>query len=295
VRILLTGAGGQLGHELAQRLAPLGALAAFTRADLDLERPDQLREVIRRVAPTVIVNAAAYTAVDRAESEPERAAAVNRDAVAVIAEEAQRLRATVVHYSTDYVFDGTKAGWYTEDDPTNPLSTYGRTKWEGEEALRSAGAPHLILRTSWVVGSHGPNFARTMLRLAAMHETLRVVADQIGAPTSTSLIAEVTRTLLHRLETDGQASFPFGAYHLAAAGETSWHAYAQFVFAESGLDPQRVQAITTAEYPTPARRPANSRLDTSCLRHTFSLALPDWTHGVREVVRQLVIPSPVTS
>jgi dTDP-4-dehydrorhamnose reductase len=239
------------------------------------------------VAPTVIVNAAAYTAVDRAEAEPERAAAVNRDAVALIAEEAARLGASVVHYSTDYVFDGSKAGWYTEDDPTHPLGVYGRSKWEGEEALRLSGVPHLILRTSWVVGAHGANFAKTMLRLAATHDTLRVVVDQVGAPTSTSLIAEVTHTLLHRIETDGATHVPFGTYHLAAAGETSWHAYAQFVFAVAGLDPDRVHPITTAEYPTPARRPANSRLDTSRLRDTFDLALPDWRVGVRELVRAI--------
>jgi dTDP-4-dehydrorhamnose reductase len=287
MRILLTGAGGQLGYELARVLAPVGALTACTRADCDLERPDELREVIRSTTPTVIVNAAAYTAVDRAESEPERAAAVNRDAVAVIAEEANRLGASVVHYSTDYVFDGTKTGWYTEDDPTHPLGVYGRTKWEGEEALRSSGVPHLILRTSWVVGAHGANFAKTMLRLAATQETLRVVSDQIGAPTNAVLISEVTLALLGRLDAEGQGRFPFGTYHLAAAGETSWHAYAQCVFEEAGLNPARVHPLTTAEYPTAAKRPANSRLDTSRLRDTFDLALPDWTIGVREVVRAI--------
>jgi len=286
MRILLTGANGQLGHELQRWLAPLGTLVSCTRADCDLERPEQIREVVRRIAPDVIVNPAAYTAVDRAESEPVRAAAVNRDAVAVLADEAKRTGATIVHYSTDYVFDGTKAGSYVEDDPTAPLGVYGRTKWEGEEVLRAAGVPHLILRTSWVVGTHGANFARTMLRLATTHETLRVVADQVGAPTSTALIAEVTVALLRHLETD-KTAFPSGTYHLAAAGETSWHAYAQFVFAEAGLDPSRVHPITTAEYPTPARRPANSRLDMTRLRSTFGATLPDWSEGVREVVRAL--------
>jgi len=287
MRILLTGANGQLGHELRRWLAPLGSLVACTRADCDLERPDQLREVIRRVAPAIIVNPAAYTAVDRAESEPARAAAVNRDAVVVLAEEAKRIGATIIHYSTDYVFDGSKAGWYGEDDAPAPLGVYGRTKWEGEAALRASGVPHLILRTSWVVGTHGANFARTMLRLATTNETLRVVADQVGAPTSTPLIAEVTAVLVRRLAAEGADRFPFGTYHLTAAGETSWHGYARFVFAEAGLDPARVHPITTAEYPTPARRPANSRLDTTRLRSTFRIALPAWSEGVREVVRAL--------
>lgn len=287
MRILLTGANGQLGHELQRWLAPLGSLVACTRADCDLERPDQLREVIRRVAPAIIVNPAAYTAVDRAESEPARAAAVNRDAVVVLAEEAKRIGATIIHYSTDYVFDGSKAGWYGEDDAPAPLGVYGRTKWEGEAALRASGVPHLILRTSWVVGTHGANFARTMLRLATTNETLRVVADQIGAPTSTPLISEVTAALVRRLAAEGADRFPFGTYHLAAAGETSWHDYARFVFVEAGLDPARVHPITTAEYPTPARRPANSRLDTTRLRSTFGVALPAWSEGVREVVRDL--------
>lgn len=287
MRILLTGANGQLGHELQRWLAPLGSLLACTRADCDLERPDQLREVIRRVAPAIIVNPAAYTAVDRAESEPARAAAVNRDAVVVLAEEAKRIGATIIHYSTDYVFDGSKAGWYGEDDAPAPLGVYGRTKWEGEAALRASGVPHLILRTSWVVGTHGANFARTMLRLATTNETLRVVADQIGAPTSTPLISEVTAALVRRLAAEGADRFPFGTYHLAAAGETSWHDYARFVFVEAGLDPARVHPITTAEYPTPARRPANSRLDTTRLRSTFGVALPAWSEGVREVVHAL--------
>ena len=287
MRILLTGANGQLGHELQRWLAPLGSLVACTRADCDLERPDQLREVIRRVAPAIIVNPAAYTAVDRAESEPARAAEVNRDAVVVLAEEAKRIGATIIHYSTDYVFDGSKVGWYGEDDAPAPLGVYGRTKWEGEAALRASGVPHLILRTSWVVGTHGANFARTMLRLATTNETLRVVADQIGAPTSTPLISEVTAALVRRLAAEGADRFPFGTYHLAAAGETSWHDYARFVFAEAGLDPARVHPITTAEYPTPARRPANSRLDTTRLRSTFGVALPAWSEGVREVVHAL--------
>lgn len=295
MRILLTGAGGQLGHELSRGLAPLGSLVACTREACDLERPEHVREVIRRHAPDVIVNAAAYTAVDRAESEPGRAAAVNRDAVAVIADEARQIGASVVHYSTDYVFDGTATGWYRETDPTHPLGVYGQTKWEGEEALRASGVPHLILRTSWVVGAHGANFAKTMLLLAATRDTLRVVADQIGAPTSTALISEVTLVMLRRLSRDGTARFPFGTYHLAAAGETSWHAYARFVFSEAGLDPARVHPITTAEYPTAARRPANSRLDTSLLRDTFGLTLPDWSKGVCEVVRAIHDQSPPAS
>ena len=286
MRILLTGANGQLGHELQRWLAPLGSVVACTRAECDLERPEQIREVVRRAAPDLIINPAAYTAVDKAESEPARAEAVNRDAVAVLAEEAKRLGATIVHYSTDYVFDGAKAGWYLEEDAAAPLGVYGRTKWEGEEVLRASGVSHLILRTSWVVGTHGANFARTMLRLAATHETVRVVADQVGAPTSTALIGEVTVALLRQMAA-GTAGSPAGTYHLAAAGETSWHGYAQVVFAAAGLDPARVHPIPTAEYPTAARRPANSRLDTTRLRSALGIALPDWTVGVREVVRAL--------
>ena len=288
-RILLTGAGGQLGQELHPVLAALGPVVACTRAECDLEQPAQLRDVVRRVAPTLIVNAAAYTAVDRAESEPARAAAVNRDAVAILAEEAGRLGATLVHYSTDYVFDGTKTGWYDEQDRPNPLGVYGRTKWEGEEALRASTVPHLIMRTSWVLGAHGANFARTMLRLAATRETLDVVADQIGAPTSTRLISEVTLALVRRLHVQGAGGFPFGTYHLAAAGETSWYEYARFVFLEAGLDPARVRPIPTSAYPTAAARPRNSRLDTTRLRSTFGIELPAWSDGVREVVRALTV------
>ena len=291
MRILLTGAGGQLGQELHPVLTTLGPVVACTRAECDLEQPAQLRDVVRRVAPTLIVNAAAYTAVDRAESEPARAAAVNRDAVAILAEEAGRLGASLVHYSTDYVFDGTKTGWYDERDQTNPLGVYGQTKWEGEEALRASAVTHLILRTSWVLGAHGANFARTMLRLAASRETLDVVADQVGAPTSTRLISEMSRTLVRRLHAQGAEGFPFGTYHLAAAGETSWYEYACFVFQEAGLDPARVRPIPTSAYPTAAVRPRNSRLDTMRLRSTFGVALPMWTDGVREVVRALTVRS----
>lgn len=283
MKILLTGCAGQLGRELKRSLACLGELAACDRRQLDLANPDALCNAVRANAPDVIVNAAAYTAVDKAETEAELATAINAAAPAILAEEARRLGALLIHYSTDYVFDGTKPTPYTEDDSTAPLSAYGRSKRAGELAIAAAGSRHLIFRTSWVYGLHGANFMKTMLRLGRRScetgDELRVVDDQVGAPTWTRHLADVTAMILARKEV------PDGLYHLAAAGETSWHDYAEAIFAEAlrtGLLDKSpvVRRITSADYPLPAARPANSRLDCSRFRRDFGLALPDWRAGL---------------
>lgn len=279
MRILLTGCAGQLGRELKRSLACLGDVIACDRQEFDLADPDALRDAVRDAAPTVIVNAAAHTAVDKAESEPELAMAINAVAPGVLAEEARRLGALLIHYSTDYVFDGTKPAPYTEDDSPAPLSVYGRSKREGELAIAAAGARHLILRTSWVYGLHGANFMKTMLRLGKERDELRVVGDQVGAPTWSRHLADATALIVARRDA------PQGLYHLAAAGETSWHGYAEAIFAEArraGLLNKSpvVHRITSADYPLPAARPANSRLDCSRFRRDFDLTLPDWRTGL---------------
>ena len=271
MKILLTGCSGQLGRELKRSLACLGELVACDRAQLDLAKPEALRDAVRAIAPTVIVNAAAYTAVDKAEAEPGMAEAINAVAPGILAEEARRLGALLIQYSTDYVFDGTKPAPYTEDDIPAPLSAYGRSK--------RAGDRHLIFRTSWVYGLHGANFMKTMLRLGKERDELRVVGDQVGAPTWTRHLADATALILARRDAPG------GLYHLAAAGETSWHGYAEAIFVAAraaGLLEKSpvVRRITSADYPLPAARPANSRLDCSRLRHDFGLALPDWRTGL---------------
>ncbi|QRY80151.1 dTDP-4-dehydrorhamnose reductase [Pseudomonas sp. PDNC002] len=292
--ILLLGANGQVGWELQRALAPLGRLIICDRQRGNLEDLDSLRALVQAERPAIIVNAAAYTAVDKAESDHERAQRVNADAVDLLATLAADLGAWLVHYSTDYVFDGSGSRPFREDDPTAPLNTYGRTKLAGEQAIRESGCRHLIFRTSWVYAARGANFAKTMLRLAADREELRIVADQIGAPTSAELIADVTAQVLARLRDDPQA-VPSGLYHLAAGGEVSWHGYARFVIAEAarlGLPlrttAERVLPIMTHEYPLPAPRPANSRLDTNKLGSTFALTLPDWQFHVRRMLVELI-------
>lgn len=283
MKVMLTGCAGQLGRELKRSLACLGELSAYGRAQLDLASPDALREAVRALAPTVIVNAAAYTAVDKAETEPARAQAINSAAPGILAEEAERLGALLIHYSTDYVFDGTKPSPYTEDDLAAPLSAYGRSKRDGELAIAASGCRHLILRTSWVFGLHGANFMKTMLRLGRewdeLRAPLRVVGDQFGAPTWTRHLADATALILSRRD------HPNGLYHLAAAGETTWHEYAEAIFAEArraGLAEKQpvIHRITSADFPLPAKRPANSRLDCSKFRRDFDLALPDWRTGL---------------
>jgi dTDP-4-dehydrorhamnose reductase len=294
VKILVTGKRGQVGFELVRALAPLGEVVAIDRSDCDLADPDALRELVRRVAPAVIVNPGAYTAVDKAESDAASAFAVNAQAPRILGEEAASLGAFIVHFSTDYVFSGSKHGAYTEDDEPDPQSVYGRSKLEGERALAQATARHLIMRTSWVLGAHGGNFAKTMLRLAAERDSLSVVADQFGAPTPAALLADLTAHLVRQYQRDGADAFPFGTYHVAAAGETNWCEYARFMIGEAlaagkqmRATPDMVAPLTTAQYPTPAKRPANSRLDTSLFRDTFGLHLPPWRDGVRHVLHQI--------
>ena len=283
--ILLFGKNGQVGYELQRSLAPLGPLKAVARDEVDLTDPASVAKFVENADAKIVVNAAAYTAVDKAEEDAATARLVNADSVGAMAEEAKKAGALFVHYSTDYVYDGTKDGIYSEDDQTNPLGVYGRTKLEGEEAVRRSGCDHLIFRTSWVYGRRGKNFAATMLRLAREREELKVVADQIGAPTSAELIADVTALCLARR--NGLS----GTYHLVAAGETSWHGYARHVVEMAARHgavlkaaPEDVKPITTAEFPTPAKRPANSRLSTAKLSKDFGLALPDWRHHLDRVL-----------
>ena len=294
MKILLTGKNGQLGFELQRALAPLGEVVAVGTQDCNLADADALRELVRRVVPDVIVNPAAYTAVDKAESDEATAGAVNAVAPAILGEEGAKLGALVIHYSTDYVFDGTKQGAYTESDAPAPQSVYGRTKLEGEQGLAAANPRHLILRTSWVVGAHGGNFAKTMLRLAGEREKLAVVADQFGAPTPAALLADVSAHLVREHARTGGIGFPYGMYHVAAGGETSWHGYAQFVIGEAlaaGIilkaTVDAVAPLATEQYPTPAKRPLNSRLDTARFRSAFGLRLPPWQEGVRHVLQQI--------
>lgn len=294
MNILLLGKNGQVGWELQRALAPLGRITAVDREACDMADGDALRRLVRSVHPGAIVNAAAYTAVDRAEGERDLAWAVNAVAPGILAEEAARAGAWLVHYSTDYVFDGAKSGPYLEEDATGPLSVYGASKLAGEQAVLSSGCDYLIFRTSWVYAARGGNFARTMLRLAREQASLRVVADQCGAPTAAELIADVSAHCLRDVVRPGGDNL-LGLYHLAAGGETSWHGYARFVLqqaVDAGIPlqcpPGQVQAITTAEYPTPARRPANSRLDTGKLRRTFSLTLPDWTWHARRTLAEIL-------
>ncbi len=282
-RILLTGGTGQLGWELARALAPLGQVVAPGRAGLDLADADGVRGAFRDAAPALVVNTAAHTAVDRAEGEPELARALNATAPGILAEEAARAGVPIVHFSTDYVFDGAGSAPYVEDDPTAPLGVYGRTKLEGEEAVAAAGGAHLVLRTSWVYGTRGHNFLLTMLRLARERDELRVVADQVGAPTWSRMLAEATAAILSPLRAGGGWRIPpevSGVYHLSARGSTSWHGFAEAILAadpaRAGHRARRVVPIATEEYPTPAPRPRYSVLNSERAERVFGVALPDW-------------------
>ncbi|WP_447786622.1 dTDP-4-dehydrorhamnose reductase [Pseudomonas germanica] len=295
MKILLLGKNGQVGWELQRSLAPLGELVALDRHPVDglsgdLSDLDALRATIRQVSPDIIVNAAAYTAVDKAESEVELADRVNGLATEVMAQEALTLGAWLIHYSTDYVFSGKGVAPWRESDQVSPVNHYGSSKLAGELAIAASGCKHLIFRTSWVYAARGNNFAKTMLRLAKDRETLGVIADQIGAPTGADLIADVTALAIQAALARPELA---GLYHLAAAGEVSWHGYASHVigFAKANGEELAVTAVNpidTSAYPTPAQRPLNSRLDTQKLRDHFSLHLPDWQSGVTRMLREVL-------
>ncbi|MDT4291131.1 dTDP-4-dehydrorhamnose reductase [Methylomonas sp. MO1] len=295
MKVLLLGKNGQLGWELQRSLAPLGELVALDRFDQhycgDLSNPNGIAETVRALRPDVIVNAAAYTAVDKAESESELANTINAVAPGTLAEEAKRIGAWLVHYSTDYVFDGSGDKPWREDDQVGPLNVYGQTKLAGERAIEASDCRHLIFRTSWVYAARGNNFAKTMLRLAQERQQLSVIDDQIGTPTGAELLADVSaHAIRHSLKTPEAA----GVYHLTASGETSWYDYAHLVFdyarragIELKTDKQSVAAIPTSAYQTPAKRPLNSRLNTEKLQNVFGLQLPAWQLGVERMLSEL--------
>ena len=296
MNILLFGKSGQVGWELQRSLSVLGHVTAldFDSQDHcgDFSNPDGIAQAVRALNPDVIVNAAAHTAVDKAESEPELAQLLNATTPGVLAEEAARLNAWLVHYSTDYVFDGSGSRPWVETDRPAPLSVYGRTKWEGEQRIQQSGAKHLILRTSWVYAARGGNFAKTMLRLAQERERLTVIDDQWGAPTGADLLADVTAHAIRHLQARPQDG---GLYHCVAAGETNWNLYAKEVLAQVALaqpaiklKATEVAPVPTSAFPTPAARPHNSRLDTARLRNTFGLTLPPWQQGVARMLREIL-------
>lgn len=298
-KILLTGINGQVGHAIAaqlqQQLITEVELVSCTRQQLDLSQTEQIRQVIRQVKPDLIINPAAYTAVDQAETEHELAFAINATAPQVIAEEAARLNAALIHFSTDYVYDGSKSSAYLETDAVNPVSVYGASKLAGEQAIAAVGLPHLILRTSWVYGSYGKNFLKTIIRLAQSREQLRIVADQHGAPTADIAIAEAVAQLIERWQPLNPEQT--GIYHLVNRGETSWYGFASEIMAQyqarakqqgwPALMLKELQAISSAEYPTPARRPQNSRLVSDKLAQVFGLSLPDWEISLKRVMASL--------
>jgi len=296
MKILLLGKNGQVGWELQRSLAPLGEVIALDRNDSrfcgDLGKPDQLADTVRRLSPDVIVNAAAYTAVDKAESDFDQACLINADAPAMLARQANETGALLVHYSTDYVFDGTGDVSWTETDAVAPLNAYGRSKLDGEQAIIASGCQHLIFRTSWVYAARGNNFAKTMLRLGKTRPTLSVVDDQYGAPTGAELLADATaHAILQTLQNPEKS----GLYHLAAGGVTTWCDYARFVFSvakkhdvELALEEGGVTGVPGSAYVTPAKRPANSRLNTQKFRSAFNLQLPDWQTGVERMLAELL-------
>ena len=286
-KILLFGKVGQVGWELRRTLAPLGQLVCVDFPEVDLTKPDSIRGWIRDTSPDVIVNAAAYTAVDKAESETALATKINGEAPGVMAEEAKKRGALLVHYSTDYIFDGARTSPYTEDDAPHPLGAYGRTKLAGDTAIRQVGGRHLIFRLCWVYGARGGNFMLTMMRLAREREKLRVVHDQVGCPTPSRLIAETTALALQCVRTaDDPARFT-GAYHLCCAGQTSWHGFASAIIEKMPAAEKKcreIEAVPSSEYPTPTQRPAYSVMSCAKLQRTFGLALPDWHDSLRLVL-----------
>jgi len=301
MKVLLLGKDGQVGWELQRSLAPLGQLLALNARSQaycgDLANLPGLAKTVRAYAPDIIVNAAAYTAVDKAESDREQAFKVNAEAVRVLAHAAADCGALLVHYSTDYVFAGQGTQPWREDDAVAPLNTYGESKLAGEQAIQAAGCQHLILRTSWVYAARGNNFAKTMLRLAVERDSLGVIDDQHGAPTGAELIADITA---HAISATLRNPALAGLYHLAASGETSWCGYARYVLQQAAAQgvplkahAEQVKPLTTAAYPTPARRPANSRLDTRKLQKAFALTLPDWRLGVARMLAEIHEKGPI--
>jgi dTDP-4-dehydrorhamnose reductase len=286
--ILLVGARGQLGHALKPVLSELGTVVTATRADADLIDSEAVRALVLKTNPRLLINAAAYTAVDNAESDTDRAYLVNAIAPGVMAEEAERCGAAMVHYSTDYVFDGKRNRPYREDDPTNPMSVYGRTKLEGEERVAASASTHWILRTSWLYGPNGSNFVRTMLQLGTERDQLQVVDDQIGCPTSTFWLADATRDLLRFVNKHENPSATAGIYHAVSRGQTSWYGFAQAIFQHAGMEVD-VDPVDTSAFPRPAPRPAYSVLDTTKLRQTFGIMPLSWTRQLADTAPHLTV------
>jgi dTDP-4-dehydrorhamnose reductase len=298
-RILLTGASGQVGGDLLETLKPLGEVIAPARAEMDLANADSVRQMIRAVRPRWIVNPGAYTAVDKAETEPELAFAINAEAVGIMGQEARAIGAGIIHFSTDYVFDGSGSAPYRETDATRPVSVYGASKLAGEKALADTGAAHMIFRTGWVYGTRGKNFLLTILKLARERETLRVVADQYGAPTWSRDLARMTAEVIRKCEAKalsqdlaGALAEVEGVFHATGTGETTWYGFAADAILlqrerKPGVRFATIEAITTAEYPTPAKRPANSRMNCERLKERFGWEMPDWRHSLREVLAEL--------
>ena len=292
MKILVTGRNGQVGGALQQALVGLGEIIVLDRTQLDLSSLDTIRDVVRSLRPTIIVNAAAYTAVDQAESDEAMAYRINAEAPRVLAEEAKHLGAALIHYSTDYVYDGSKSSAWFETDATGPLSAYGRSKLAGEEAIMSTGVPHLILRTSWVYGLHGKNFLLTMLRLAQSRTELSIVNDQIGAPTWSWTIAEATASIIKKFPDLAAANHLSGIYHLCSGGQTSWYGFAEKIFAHPLIQQKPLlHPITTADYPTPAVRPKNSVLNTDKFETIF-MQLPSWEEALAECLQQIPVEAP---
>jgi len=293
MKILLTGSNGQVGFELAKKLSALGEVIATDREDLDLANPEAIRQFIDQVKPDMIINPAAYTSVDKAESEPEIAYQINVTAPGVLAEKSRELNIPLIHFSTDYVFDGLKKDAYVETDLTNPQSIYGKTKCEGEEKIRKH-PKHIILRTSWVFGVHGNNFLKTMLRLIQDKESLNIVGDQWGSPASAKMLADVTFKIVDTIRKNKNFN-DYGTYHVTSDGETNWQQYASLIASELikldvkiKCEPDQIRPILTSEYPTAAKRPLNSRLNTDKIKKTFVLELPHWESEVKKVLREII-------
>lgn len=293
MKILLTGSNGQVGFELKNKLRALGEVIATDREELDLTNPDAIRQFIDQTRPDIIINPAAYTSVDKAESEPDLAYQINTLAPEVLASMAAELDIPLIHFSTDYVFDGLKKEAYVETDKTNPQSIYGKTKCEGEEKIRTH-AKHIILRTSWVFGVHGNNFLKTILRLIQEKESLSIVGDQWGSPASSSMLSDVTFKIVDLILKNKNFK-DYGTYHVTNEGETNWHGYASLISSEAmqlnlkvKCAPDKIQPILTSEYPTAAKRPLNSRLNTDKIKKTFMLELPRWETEVKKVLREII-------